>query len=44
VPALGVASDRTVCRPRNPAFLLPSKPLAVLFRAKLRAALRQTDL
>jgi hypothetical protein len=44
VPALGVASDGTVCRPRNPAFLVPSKPLAILFRAKLRAALRQTDL
>jgi len=44
VPALGVASDGTVCRPRNPAFLVPVKPLAVLFRAKLRAALRQTDL
>jgi hypothetical protein len=43
-PALGVAADGTVCRPRNPAFLAPSKPLAILFRAKLRAALRQTDL
>jgi hypothetical protein len=44
VPALGVACDGTICRPRNPAFLVPSKPLALLFRAKLRAALRQTDL
>jgi hypothetical protein len=44
VPALGVASDGTGCRPHNPAFLAPAKPLAILFRAKLRAALRQTDL
>lgn len=44
VPALGLAADGTVCRPRNPAFLVPSKALAILFRAKLRAALRQTDL
>jgi hypothetical protein len=42
VPAIGVASDGTVCRPRNPAFLVPVKALASLFRAKLRAALRQT--
>jgi hypothetical protein len=44
VPAIGVASDGTVCRPRNPAFLVPVKAVASLFRAKLRAALRQTDL
>ena len=44
VPALGVAADGTVCRPRNPAFLVPLKVLALLFRAKLRAALRQTEL
>src|SRR5206468_10799369 len=44
VPALGVAADGTVCRPRNPAFLVPVKALALLFRAKLRAALRQTEL
>jgi hypothetical protein len=31
-------------RPRNPAFLVAAKPLAMLFRAKLRAALQQTDL
>jgi putative transposase len=44
VPAIALASDGTLCRPRNPAFLVPSKALAILFRAKLRAALRQTDL
>ena len=44
VPAIGVASDGTVCRPRNPAFLVPIKALASLFRAKLRAALHQTAL
>jgi len=44
VPALGLASDGTVCRPRNGAFLVPVKALAILFRAKLRAALHQTDL
>ena len=44
VPALALAPDGTPRRPRNPAFLVPFKPLAILFRAKLRAALRQTDL
>jgi hypothetical protein len=44
VPAIAVARDGTVCRPRNPAFLVAVKPLAILFRAKLRAALRQTEL
>jgi putative transposase len=44
VPAIALASDGTLRRPRNPAFLVPSKPLAMLFRAKLQAALRQTDL
>ncbi len=44
VPALGVASDGTIRRPHNPAFLVPSKPLAILFRAKLQSALRQTEL
>jgi hypothetical protein len=43
VPAIGVTSDGTIRRPRNPAFLVPLKALAILFRAKLRAALRQTD-
>jgi hypothetical protein len=44
VPAIALAPDGTLCRPRNPAFLVAAKPLAILFRAKLRAALRQTDL
>jgi hypothetical protein len=44
VPALALATDGTLRRPRNSAFLVPVKPLAILFRAKLRAALRQTEL
>ena len=44
VPAIALAPDGTLRRPRNAAFLVPSKALAILFRAKLRAALRQTDL
>jgi hypothetical protein len=43
-PAVARAPDGALRQPRNPAFLLPAKPLAMLFRAKLRAALRQTDL
>jgi hypothetical protein len=42
VPAIGLASDGRFCRPRNRAFLVPVHALAVVFRAKLRAALRQT--
>ena len=44
VPAIALGSDGQLRRPHNPAFLVPSKPLAMLFRAKLRAVLRQTDL
>jgi hypothetical protein len=44
VPAVAVAADGRICRPRNPAFLVPVKALALLFRAKLRAALRQNGL
>ena len=44
VPAVALAPDGALRQPRNPAFLVPSKPLAILFQAKLRAALRQTDL
>jgi hypothetical protein len=44
VPALALAADGRLRRPRNGAFLVPAKPLAILFRAKLRAALRQTEL
>lgn len=44
VPAIALAADGILRRPRNPAFLVAAKPLAVLFRAKLRAALQQTEL
>jgi hypothetical protein len=43
VPAIGLASDGQFCQPRNPGFLVPVQALAIMFRAKLRAALRQTD-
>jgi len=43
VPAIALTTDGALRRPRNPAFLVAVKPLAMLFRAKLRAALRQTD-
>ena len=42
VPAIALTADGTFRRPRNPAFLVPVQALAVLFRAKLRAALMQT--
>jgi hypothetical protein len=44
IPAIALGRDGQLRRPHNPAFLVPVKPLAMLFRAKLRAALRQTDL
>ncbi len=44
VPAIALASDGRLRRPRNPAFLVPVKALANLFRAKLRTALRQSAL
>jgi Putative transposase/Transposase zinc-binding domain len=44
VPAIALAADGTLRQPRNPAFLVPAKPLALLFRAKLRPAVQQTDL
>jgi hypothetical protein len=44
VPAVGLAANGRICRPPNPAFLVPVKAVAILFRAKLRAALRQSDL
>jgi len=44
VPAIAQASDGTFRRPRNAAFLVPAKALAILFRAKFRAGLRQTAL
>ncbi len=43
VPAIGLSTDGEILRPRNPAFLVAAKPLAILFRAKMRAALRQSD-
>jgi hypothetical protein len=43
VPAIALAADGTLRQPGNPAFLVPAKPLAILFRAKLRAAVQQTD-
>jgi hypothetical protein len=43
IEAIGLASSGRFRRRRNGAFLVPSHALAVLFRAKLRAALRQTD-
>jgi hypothetical protein len=43
VPALALAPDGTLRQPRNPAFLVAVKPLALLFRAKFQAALRQTE-
>jgi Putative transposase/Transposase zinc-binding domain len=44
VPAVGVAPDGTIRQPATATFLVPVRPLAVLFRAKVRAALRQTPL
>jgi hypothetical protein len=44
VPAIALGRDGQLRRPRNSAFLVPVKALAMLFRAKLHAALRQTDL
>jgi hypothetical protein len=44
VPAIALLPDGTFRQAHNPAFLVPAKPLAILFRAKLRAALRQTSL
>ena len=44
VPAVGLRADRRICQPHNPAFLVPVKALGMLFRAKMRASLRQTEL
>jgi hypothetical protein len=40
-PAIALTPSGTLRQPRNPAFLVAVKPLALLFRAKLRAAVRQ---
>jgi hypothetical protein len=44
VPGGGLAADGRTWQTVRADFLVHVKPLAVLFRAKLRAALRQTDL
>jgi hypothetical protein len=44
VPAIGLRADGRFCQPRNPGFLVPLQALAIVFRAKLRAALRQTEM
>jgi hypothetical protein len=44
VPGGGLAADGRSWKSANAGFLVHVKPLAILFRAKLRAALRQTDL
>jgi hypothetical protein len=43
VPAFGLAPDGRVVFPPSGDFLVPVRPLAILYRAKLRAALRQTS-
>ncbi len=44
VPAVGQLPDGQVVVKPSAAFLVPVKPLAILFRAKFRAALRQLKL
>jgi hypothetical protein len=44
VPAVGHLPDGQVVVKRGAAFLVPVKPLGILFRAKFRAALRQLKL
>jgi hypothetical protein len=44
VPGGGLAADGTTWRPAREDFLLPVRALSVLFRAKFRDALRQTEL
>ena len=39
VPAIGVQPDGTICRPRNPAFLVPVLALGQRFRTLFRRAL-----
>lgn len=41
VPAVGIAPDGTIRQPTSATFFVPTRPLAILFRAKMRAALRQ---
>jgi len=42
IPGVGRTTDERIVFPPAPDFLLPVRPLAMIFRAKLRAALRQT--
>jgi hypothetical protein len=44
VPGGGLAPDGESWRSARDTFLVPVKPLAILFRAKFRDALRETDL
>jgi hypothetical protein len=44
VPAGGLSQDGQTCLPTKKDFLLPVKPLSILFRAKFRDALKKTDL
>jgi hypothetical protein len=44
VPGGGLAADGTAWRPAREDFLLPVRALSVIFRAKFRDALRQTEL
>ena len=44
VTAGGLASDGRWIQPRSPGFLLPEKPLAQIFRAKICAALKKAGL
>ena len=44
VPGGGLAADGSAWRPAREDFLLPVRALSVLFRAKFRDALRQTEL
>jgi len=44
VPGGGLAEDRESWLQRTKSFFLPVKPLSILYRAKFRDALRETDL
>ena len=44
VPGGGLSSDGTCWQPSRPGFLVPVKPLAIVFRAKFRDALRAAGL
>jgi hypothetical protein len=44
VPGGGLSPDRTTWTPSDPEFLVPLKPLSIIFRAKFRDALNKTPL